>query len=100
MISTNHVASTFRAEVAHARTFGGVLPPYLRRYGADMANALIFPPATFVEHATRLRTRKLEQVAVQVEQELRIRLVPLEELPKSAKRDLSTVLKHFRGRLR
>ena len=81
-------------------TFGGVMVPISRHYGADMANASIIPPATFVEHAVRLRTRKLEQVAAEVEQELHIRLVSTEQSRRSTRRDLSSVLKHFRGKLR
>ena len=81
-------------------TFGGVMAAVSRRYRPAMANAFIIPPATFVEHATRLRTRKLEQVASDVEQELRIRLVPAEQSPRAPRKDLSSVLRHFRGRLR
>ena len=81
-------------------TFGGVMASISHRYGADMANASIIPPATFVEHAVRLRTRKLEQVAAEVEQELRIRVVPPEQSRRSSRKDLSFVLKHFRGKLR
>ncbi len=65
-----------------------------------MANALIIPSATFVAHATRLRARKLEQVASQVDQELHIRLIPAEQATREPRKDLSSVLKHFRGRLR
>ena len=65
----------------------------------DMATAFIVPPTTFVEHATRLRARKLELVASQVEQELRIRSVSAAKKFKAPRKDLSTVLKHFRGRL-
>lgn len=65
----------------------------------DMATALIVPPATFVEHATRLRARKLELIASQVEQELRIRSVSAAKKSKAPRKDLSTVLRHFRGRL-
>ena len=64
----------------------------------DMA-AFIIPPATFIEHATRLRARKLEQVASQVEHELRIRAVSAAQKSKAPRKDLSAVLKHFRGRL-
>ncbi len=61
--------------------------------------AFIIPPATFVEHATRLRTRRLEQVASQVEQEIRIRSVAGAQEAKAPRKDLSTVLRHFRSRL-
>ena len=64
----------------------------------DMATALIVPPATFIEHATRLRARKLEKVASQVEQEIRIRSVSGTK-SKAPRKDLSSVLRHFRGRL-
>ena len=65
-----------------------------------MANAFIIPPATFVEHATKLRARKLEQVAAQVERELQMRLTPAEPRPRLPRKDLSSVLKQFRGKLR
>ena len=65
-----------------------------------MTRAVIIPPATFVEHATRLRARKLKQVANKVEQELRIRLVPTESLYKSPRRDLVSVIRDLRSRPR
>lgn len=66
-----------------------------------MATASIIPPKTFVEHANRLRARKLESIAAQVKQEMRIQLAPLPSpSPASAKKDIASVLKHFRGRLR
>ena len=97
MISTD-AAEITSALVAPPRTFGGVPSPSFARYGADMASASIIPPATFIEHATRLRARKLEQVASQVEQELRIRSVAAAQKPKAPRKDLSAVLKHFRSR--
>ena len=70
------------------------------RYGADMATAVIIPPAIFVQHAAKLRARKLEQVATQVEQEMQLRLVALERHAREPRKDISSVLKQFRGKLR
>ena len=65
-----------------------------------MAHATVISPQVFVEHTRKLRARQLEQVAAEVEQSLRIRLVPPEQVQRTSRNDLSSVLRHFRSKLR
>ncbi len=65
-----------------------------------MATAVVIPPAIFVQHATKLRARKLERVAAEVEQELRLRLIQQKEQPRLPRKDLPSVLRQFRSKLR
>ena len=62
--------------------------------------AIVISPSLFVEHATRLRARKLEQIAATLKAESRQQSSPRPQLAFPARRDLSTVLRQFRGRLR
>ena len=65
-----------------------------------MATTVIIPPAIFVQHAAKLRARKLEQVAAQVEKEMQLRLISVERDYRQPRKDLSSVLKQFRSKLR
>lgn len=60
-----------------------------------MTRAIIIPPTIFIEHATRLRARRLEQIAANLKAEGRLHPDPV-----PTRRDLSSVLRQFRGRLR
>ena len=62
--------------------------------------AIVISPTLFVEHATRLRARKLEQIAATLKAESREKPGPRLQLAFPARRDLSTVLREFRSRLR
>ena len=67
-------------------------------YGEQVMAATVISPSLFVEHATRLRARKLEQIAATLKTENTRKAGPRLAIP--ARRDLTTVLRHFRGRLR
>ena len=62
--------------------------------------AIVISPTLFVEHATRLRARKLEQIAATLKAESRQSSGPRLQMAASGRRDLSTVLREFRSRLR
>lgn len=67
-------------------------------YGEQVMAATVISPSLFVEHATRLRARKLEQIAATLKAETNRQSGPQLAVP--ARRDLTAVLRHFRGRLR
>lgn len=58
----------------------------------------VIAPIIFVEHATRLRARKLEQIAATLKAESNSKLSPRLQLATPARRDLSSVLRQFRSR--
>ena len=60
-----------------------------------MSRANVISPTIFIEHATRLRARKLEQIAANLKAEGRMHPIPVS----ATRRDLSTVLRQFRGRI-
>lgn len=60
-----------------------------------MSRAIVISPNIFIEHATRLRARKLEQIAASLKAEGRLHPLP----PTTPRRDLSTVLRQFRSRI-
>ena len=57
-----------------------------------MSRATVISPNIFIEHATRLRARKLEQIAATLKAEGRLHPVPVT----APRRDLSSVLRQFR----
>ncbi len=63
-----------------------------------MSRAIVISPNIFIEHATRIRARKLEQIAATLKAEGRLHPLPVIANTNS-RRDLTTVLRQFRSRI-